>query len=355
MLLSSIKGIKITGISAAVSNKWTALDSFINEENDERTIRKFMKSTGVQGRYDAGERQTTSDFCYAAAKELLKRKAVDPCEIGALVFVTQTADYGIPATACVLQYRLGLPKDCIVFDINLGCSGFTYGVNIVCSLMKANNIDKALLLCGDTSAKNRSKKTVKHTHAANWLFGDSGTATLLEKEDDANIYVSARTDGAGYKAIIAPYGGYRNPEKPKGKIQPSQMDDMAVFEFSTSEVPALINETMAGLGTTPGDYDCLVLHQANMMIMKQIAKKTGFEPEKNLVSIDKFGNTSSSSVPITLVNQYGENEGNKAIRALMCGFGVGLSWSIVDAVIETDAVLPLIHTDEYFEDGFYVD
>ena len=354
MIKSIVDGVKIQGISAAVSSKWTPLIDFITDETSEKMIRKFMRSTGVNGRYDAGVRQTTSDFCYVAARQLLEAKRVRPEEIGILIFVTQTADYGIPATSCVLQYRLGLPKDCIAFDVNLGCSGFTYGMNIVTSLMKSNNVKKALLLCGDTSAKKKSARTIQKTHAATMLFGDSGTATLLEytNDDVESIYMTSRTDGSGFKAIISPYGGYRNPKSPKGKVQPSQMDDMAVFEFSTSEVPLLLQETMDWIKSTPDDYDALVLHQANLLILKQIAKKTGFDLEKTLVSLDVFGNTSSSSIPITLVNNYGEMNENKDIHALMCGFGVGLSWSTVDAHVNTGDILPLIHTDEYFEDGY---
>lgn len=354
MILSKVDGLGITGIAAAVSNNWTSLTKFIKEESDEKMIRKFMKSTGVTGRYDAGERQTTSDFCYAAARELIRTKSINVEEVGALVFVTQTPDYGIPATACVLQHRLGLSKDCICFDVNLGCSGFAYGINIISSLMKTNKIKKALLLCGDTSAKRKTSSTIKNTHAANMLFGDSGTATILEAEEDSCIFITSRTDGSGFRAIISPFKGWRNPYEPKGGAAASSMNDMDVFEFSTSEVPTLINETMDELQTTPDDYDCLVLHQANQLIMKQIAKKTGFTPEKNLVSLDQFGNTSSSSIPITLVKHYGEMKEERKIHALMCGFGVGLSWSTVDAYVNLSDILPLIHTDEYFEDGYYV-
>ncbi|MCR4754941.1 MAG: ketoacyl-ACP synthase III [Lachnospiraceae bacterium] len=352
MIDGIIKGVKISGIAAAVSNKWTSLETFIDEENDEKTVRKFIKMTGVTGRYDAGIRQTTSDFCYVAAKELLQKKDVLRDDIGLLVFVSQTPDYGLPATAFVLQSRLGLSKNCIAFDVNLGCSGFTYGLNIVSSIMKTNSIKKALLLCGDTSAKHRKPDVIKNTHSATMLFGDSGTATLLERCEDQEIYTSSMSDGDGYNVIFEPYGRWRNPIAPKG-IQLSTMDDLGVFQFSTDRVPDLINKTMIKLNTTPDDYDCLVLHQANLLILKQIAKKTGFSMDKTKISIDVFGNTSSSSIPITLVRHYGDEMNTSKIHALMCGYGVGLSWSVVDAYIDVEDVLPLIHTDEYYADGYY--
>lgn len=351
MIVSNFNDIKISAMAAAVSNDWTALSEISDE--DEAVIKKFTKKTGVEGRYNAGVRQTTSDFCYAAAKAILDEKKVNVEEIGVLVFVTQTPDYRIPATACLLQDRLGLKSDCIAFDVNLGCSGFSYGLNIVASILKASNSKKALLLAGDTSAKIKSpKNNNKTTHSASMLFGDSGTATLIELDKTAKpIGMISKTDGSGFKAIIAPFGGWRNPDDPQDK-NASTMDDIAVFNFAISEVPDLLKETMKLTNSTPDNYDCLVLHQANLFIMKNVAKRTGFGMDKTLVSIDKFGNTSSSSLPITLVNEYGNEKENKEIHALMCGFGVGLSWSTVDCYVNTNDILPLVHTDEYFTDGY---
>lgn len=352
MILTSFDDLKISAIAAAVSNNWTAIGDI--SEEDPSVLKKFTKTTGVKGRYNADIKQTTSDFCYVAAKEILREKNVDPRDIGILVFVTQTADYGIPSTACLLQDRLGISKDCMAFDVNLGCSGFSYGLNIVASLMKASNTKKALLLAGDTSAKEHSRRwKSKTTHAASLLFGDSGTATLLELTDTAKpVKMISRTDGNGYKAIIAPYGGWRNPDKPKSEQPGTRMDDVAVFNFALEEVPLILKETMDLSGLTPKDYDCLVLHQANLFMLKQIARRSGFTPAQNLISLDEFGNTSSSSLPITLVKEYGASTENKEIHCIMCGFGVGLSWSTVDCYINTEDILPLIHTDEYFEDGY---
>lgn len=353
-MYTDIKNVKIAGISAAVSGKWDSLLEISDE--DEAIIRKFIKKTGVEGRYSASPRQTTSDFCFAAAEKLLNDKQIDRSQIGVLVFVTQTSDYRIPATACLLQDRLGLDKSCIGFDVNLGCSGFTYGVQIAASLLAASQTKYALLLAGDTSAREYTpKEKSKTSHSASMLFGDSGTATLIEKCADSDIIVSAHTDGSGYKAIIAPYRGWRNPVVPEGINPGSTMDDIAVFNFATSAAPAQINDYMEQMGTTSENYDCLVLHQANMMIMKRIAKKTGFPEEKMLVSMNKFGNTSSASIPITLVDKYGDVNEEKTVNALCCGFGVGLSWATAALEINTKDILPLVHTDEYFKDGYNVD
>lgn len=357
MIKSNITQIKIAGISAAVSTKWTSLAELATTE-ETALVEKFIKKTGVTGRYNAGLHQTTSDFCYAAAKRLLAEKQINLKDIGVLVFVTQSADYKIPATACLLQSRLGLSKDCMAFDVNLGCSGFTYGINIVASLLKTSNAKKALLLAGDTAAKERSHKLkTKVSHSAGMLFGDCGTATLLEISDNCEpIRMISKTDGEGFKAIIAPYGWWRNPDAPTPEqFGTSVMDDIAVFNFAVNEAPALIKDTMALSTFTPNDYDCLVLHQANLFILKQIAKRTGFAMEKTLLSLDKFGNTSSASIPVSLVNKYGFADDRKQLHIMSCGFGVGLSWSTVDFYINTNDILPLIQTDDYFDDGYEIE
>lgn len=135
-MYSELKDMKVIGMAAAVSNTWDSVREFSTE--DEAVINKFIKTTGVEGRYSANPRQCTSDFCFAAAEKILAEKKIPREEIGVLVFVTQTSDYRIPSTACVLQNRLGLSTSCIAFDVNLGCSGFTYGINIVGSLLMSS-------------------------------------------------------------------------------------------------------------------------------------------------------------------------------------------------------------------------
>lgn len=350
-MYSKLKDVSVIGMAAAVSGKWDSVSEMSDES--EAIINKFIKTTGVEGRYSAGSRQCTSDFCYKAAEKLLIEKNIDRNDVGVLVFVTQTSDYIIPATACLLQYRLGLSQNCIAFDVNLGCSGFTYGMLLLSSLLMCSQSKYGLLLAGDTSARERSlKEKTKFGHSAELLFGDSGTATLVEKKPTNEILTLSNTDGGGYKAIIRPYGGYRNPDQPENEIPGTRMDEIAVFNFATSEASEQINDFMKATGTTPEDYDCLVLHQANLMIMRRIGKKTNFPMEKVLISLDKFGNTSSASIPITLVKHYGADQDEHVIKTLCCGFGVGLSWSTIALPIKAKDIYPLIHTDEYFKDGY---
>lgn len=352
LMLNSYHQIRVMGIASAVSNKWQSLEECVETYGAEEgfKLEKFKKSTGVTGRWCAGDYQTTSDFCFAAAEALIQKYEIDRNDIGVLVLVTQGPDYSIPATACVLHKRLGLSKNCIAFDVNQGCSGFVYGLNIASALLQSSNGKYALMLCGDTSAKSfsRGRREKKKTNSSRFLFGDSGTATLLEKKDNEKLEIASCSDGEGYKAIIHAGNSWRHP----WLKMPGTMDDIAVFNFATSEVPEMLNQYMIRKGSSADDYDRLVLHQANLFIMKQIAKKTGFPLDKLALSLDTFANTSSASIPNTLVKEYGGQIDVNPKRFLCCGFGVGLSWAAVELNIAPKDILPLVHTDEYFEDGY---
>jgi len=351
MVINRYSQIKIAGMASAVSSHWQSIEDAVQcyGMEEEFNINKFKKNTGVRGRYLAGDYQTTSDFCYAAAEELLKRFEVDKKEIGVLIFVSQMPDYDNPATACVLHKRLGLAQNCAAFDINQGCSGFVYGLNTAAALLQSSDCRYALMLCGDTSAKNkfRGQKVIKGSHSTLLLFGDSGTATLLEKKEDEKLLFTSCTDGEGFDAIMMTEGSWRHP----WSCRPRFIDDVRVFNFSISKAPEMLKAYMKLMNSTPQDYDKLVLHQANILIMQTVAKRAGFPLDKMLTSIEVFANTSSASIPNTLVKEYGEDETIDSLRFLCCGFGVGLSWAAVELSLSPSQILPLIHTDEWFDDG----
>ncbi len=353
MIKSSFNGIKISGICAAVPDNYVSLEECAESKikSGEFNLAKYVKSTGVTGKYICKENQTPSDLCVAAAERLIAEKGIDRNEIGVLVYVTQSPDYNRPATACVMQHRLGLSTACVAFDVNLGCSGFCYGVNVVASLLNSSNSKNALLLCGDLSAQTVDRE-YKDVDVCN-LFGDSGCAVLVEKTDSDNdtLSVYSATDGSGYKCIIS-YGEYARHPEMSGDIF---MDGIEVFNFAVDRAPEMLKAYMADMGTTPDDYDKLVLHQANIYIMKQVTKRCGFPPEKMAVSIDKFANTSSVSIPLTIANDYGEDNSDSEKRLLTCGFGIGLSWGVVEFSIAPKDVLPVIYTNEWFDDGITED
>jgi 3-oxoacyl-[acyl-carrier-protein] synthase-3 len=352
-----INGIKITGISSAVPSQVIEVDSFepiFGEEN----VQKFKAMTGVKTFRKAMEYQTASDLGYAAAKNLLIEKDIKRDKVGALLFSSHSPDYRRPATACVLHKRLGLSKECMAFDIALGCSAFVYGFQSICSLMLNSNIDQALLIIAETQSKNVHQKD----RSVAMLFGDAGSAVLIEKVQGSNpIQGMLRTDGNGYKLMIIPAGGFRNMHAPtEPMIWPDGnertlynivMNGTDVFNFTISEVPRIIKDFFVFTHTTVIDYDCFALHQANAFILKQISRKLKISMEKIPVSLDRYGNTSAAAIPLTLCDKYGKSD-NGSVRTLMCGFGIGLSWGVVAADIELDAVYPIFETDEAFSEGF---
>lgn len=353
MLVSKYDRVQIVGVASAVSSHWQSLEDAVKNSGteDELNVEKFIKSTGVKGRYLAGDYQTTSDFCYAAAESLLRHFEVDRNSIGILVFVSQMPDYAQPATGCVLHKRLGLSHGCMAFDVNQGCSGFVYGLNVASALLQNSDCQYALMLCGDTSAKNkyRGRRDDRDSHSTKFLFGDSGTATLLKRGGGGNgsLLFTSCTDGEGFDAIMMTEYSWRHP----WSCRPRTLDDIRVFNFSVSRAPEMLKAYMELMNRTPQDYDKLVLHQANALIMKTVAKRAGFSPDRVLSSIDVFANTSSASIPNTLVKEYGEKVSAERLRFLCCGFGVGLSWAAVELLLSPDQILPLVHTDEWFDDG----
>lgn len=357
MAFFKFKNIKISCVASAVPTQVVTGEDFY-ERFGEEAVKKFQESTGVKQFRKTKEHQTASDLCYAAAENIIKTKGVNRDEIGGLVFIAHSTDYRRPATACVLHKRLGLGKDCVSFDVSLGCSAFVYGLNVICSMMQNSDIDKALLLCGESLTKmtNPQDKSVA------MLFGDGGGAILLEKtEEETEIAGILKTDGTGYKAIIAPAGGFRNlnattedfvwPDGNTRTLYNTTMQGEDVFAFTISAVPRTIKEFFENTGTTVEDYDCLAFHQANKFISQMLCKKLKTSPDKMPLCLDRYGNPSAPAIPMVMSDAYGENNEDKLLNFLMCGFGVGLSWGVCSAMVNVKDILPIIETDEIFEEG----
>lgn len=357
MPLFQFNNIKITGVACAVPPTRVRVADFA-ETFGEEYCQKFTESTGIHEFRKTREHQTASDLCFEAAENVLSHKQTEREQIGALVFVAHSTDYRRPATACVLHHRLRLSKDCAAFDISLGCSAFVYGLQAVCSMMANSNIDKALLLVGETL----TKMTHPRDKSVAMLFGDGGSAVLLEKTDEtSSIKGMLKTDGTGYRAIIAPAGGFRNLNAtceefvwPDGNVRTlyntiMQGDD--VFSFTISDVPRTIKQFLTETETTIDDYDCLAFHQANQFIQKMLVKKLKTAPEKMPLCLDRYGNPSVPAIPMVMCDRYGNDQTKCDLRFLMCGFGVGLSWGVCSAVVNTNDILPIIETDEIFEEG----
>ncbi len=357
MALFTFNNLKISGVAAAVPTIVIQVDSFADKFG-ENYVEKFKESTGIHQFHQTAEHQTASDLCCVAAERIFGEKNIERESIGALVFVAHSTDYRRPATACVLHKRLKLSKDCVAFDISLGCSAFVYGLQTICSLMQSSNIERALLLVGETLTKmtNPGDKSVA------MLFGDGGSAVLVEKtENNSSIQGILKSDGTGYKAIIAPGGGYRNMNAPHddfvwpdGNVRSlynTIMQGEDVFSFTITDVPKTIKEFLKTTETTVEDYDCFAFHQANKFISQMLCKKLKINPDKMPLCLDRYGNPSAPAIPLVMCDTYGQSQEDHNVRFLMCGFGVGLSWGVCSATINVKDIMPIIETDEIFEEG----
>lgn len=338
MAFLEFKNVRIAGMSAGVPKNVASNLHPSDEDNisSDYTPEDYVATVGVKERR-VSKTLCTSDLCYGAAEKLITDLNWNKDEIEALIFVSQTADYVLPATACILQDRLGLSKECYASDCALGCSGWVYGLSQVVSLVSNGDIKKALLLCGD--AKQRILGGGRDP-----LFGCAGTATAVEYcKGEEGFKFHFGTDGSGFDAIITPDGGSRNPicessfemEEIDGKSYNrlmTRMRGMDVFGFGISIAPRTVKKLAEHYGFDYLDLDYFVFHQANMKMNNMIVKKLKLPKEKVPSCMYEFGNTSSASIPLTIVTQL-KNKLEPNTKFLCCGFGVGLSWGTV--VFET--------------------
>lgn len=337
MALLKVDNISIAGISACVPK--TVLEN--KEEKvfrDEEAARNFIDATGVERRRKAPDGVCTSDLCLKAAEELIDCLGWEKGEIECLIFVSQSADYILPATSPILQDRLGLGRGCFTLDISFGCSGWVYALSVISSLMSSGQIKKGLLLAGDTALQRCSPKD-QSTYP---LFGDAGTVTAVEfKEDAPALYFEFNSDGSGADVIIVRDGGSRNPVTPESFVMHQagegivrnnlqvELDGMSVFSFGISKAPKSVKAVLEFCGKDKDEVDYYIFHQANMMMNEKIRAKLSLPAEKVPYSLRDFGNTSSATIPLTMVTEMRDALTGGALSHIGCGFGVGLSWASV--------------------------
>ena len=335
MAFIQYEGVGITAMSAAVpkrvikNREYTDVFS-AQEAND------IVDKTGIEERRFADDETCSSDLCLAAAEKLIADNNINKEEIDLLVFISQTPDYRMPATSVTLQHRLGLPHSTIAFDISLGCSAFMYGLSVVYGMMEHSNLRKALILDGET----RSKVYSPRDRRSAFLFGDGGVAALVERNPKfGKSTFSLNSDGSRADLIMIPAGGYRKMSSAEtvtervvdefGNMRSEEQGYMRggdVFNFVIREIPRDIKNTLAFAEKEIGSFDYVVFHQANNFINSYIAKKMKLDTAKIPSTIGKFGNTSSVSVPITIVSELKDKlSGRKEL--LLSAFGVGMTWA----------------------------
>ena len=326
MAFLDFNNVRIAGFAAGVPKYVAVNESVASKDYD---AADFIATTGVRERRIGNF--TTSDLCFEATERLLSDLQWDKAEIGALVFVSQTADYILPATACVLQNRLGLSKECYALDIALGCSGWVYGLSVVAGLLSETGITKALLLAGD--AKKRAKSDPDP------LFGHAGTVTAIEYNKGASGFkFHVGTDGSGYDAIITPDGGSRN-QFTEDSLKLVQCEDgimrhrlqtlmkgMDVFAFGISVVPKTVKKLLEKHQVDINSIDYFLFHQANKMIVDRIVKKLKLPVDKVPYNLEEFGNLGGASIPSLMVTRLREQLMSKQTTLLMSSFGLGLTW-----------------------------
>ena len=335
MAFLKFKGIGITAMAGAVPKK-VIKNLEYTDFFPEDQVKEVVEKVGIYERRFADEQTCSSDLCFAAAQKLIIDNNIDRDEIDLLVFISQTADYRMPATSITLQHRLGLKQSCIAFDVNLGCSAFIYGMSVVYSMMQTGNIRKALILDGET----RSKVHGPRDRRSAFIFGDGGVAALVERDEKfGETTLSLNSDGSRADLIMIKAGGYRHMSTPEtlkervvdeyGNMRSEEQGYMKggdVFNFVIREIPRDIKKTMAEAGVTVEDIDYFSFHQANNFINSYIAKKMKLDLEKIPHTIEKYGNTSSVSVPLTIVSELKDKlEGKKTL--MMSAFGVGRTWA----------------------------
>ena len=310
---------------------------------DAESIEKLVKSTGIVERRIAEADVTSSDLCVKAAQKLMEDKNIDPESIDLLLFTTLTPDFVSPPTTPIIQKKLGLANTTACIDLSFACSGFVYALGTAYAFAQTNGIDRVLVLVGETMSKITSDRD-----KVNWpLYGDAGTACLVEKGDFGESIFELTADGIGQDFVKVPYGGFRNPlkaenlemkEREDGNFRRDTditMDGMETFNHAITTIPRQIKALMKDAEITVDDIDYLVSHQANKMMIDFIAKKMKVPAEKVPFCIQKYGNTSCASIPITIVSELcGKLDGTN--RILFSAIGAG--WSFGTAYIKAKNV-----------------
>lgn len=334
---NSKRKAKITAICSYLPEKVLTNEDLVNEFED-WSIDKIYDKTGIKERHIADDNECASDLGVVAAKRLFNEGLCKPEEIDFLLFCTQSPDYFLPTTACLIQDRLGLPKSCGAFDFNLGCSGFVYGLSLAKGFIESNLANKILLITAETYSKYIHPKD----KSVRTIFGDGAAATLIEAVESNNEFIGPfvfGTDGSGAENLIVPTGGLRQKRDSNSCIEYTDksgnvrskdnlyMNGVEIYNFTLGTVPSVFNSLLKKSGYSIDEIDYFVFHQANKFMLEALRKKLGILPERFYNNIENIGNTVSSTIPIALEELIKENKLKEGNKVMLIGFGVGYSWA----------------------------
>lgn len=300
------------------------------------TAEKIFNKTGIRERRIAAADECASDLAVKAAAALFQSGACAPSELDYLLYCTQSPDYFLPSTACLLQHRLGLPQSIAALDINMGCSGYIYGLGVAKGLIESGQAKNILFLTADTYSRfiNPLDKSVRT------LFGDAASATLISATEGEDAVIGPfdyGTDGSGEPNLLVPTGGMRRARDPLAKLVEDDsgnsrtendlyMNGGEIFQFTLKIVPLTVNKLLNKANLALEEIDLFIFHQANKFILSHLQKKLGVDPERFWVAMEDVGNTVSSSIPIALKRALEAGKVKPGCTLMFVGFGVGYSW-----------------------------
>ncbi len=350
-----LRGFKITGIATALPASVSELRT-LDEVYGQEEVERIIASTGIERVRTVPPGVCASDLCQAAAEKLLDELAPDRSTVDGVLFLSQTPDWPLPSTACALQDRLGLNRETVAMDIMYGCSAYIYGLFQAGLLVQSGVCQKVLVCAGDAISRlvNPRDKAVR------MVFGDAGSATLIEKDECNPAWpFILRTDGGGGRHLIVPAGGGRQPcsretaqetEKESGNWRAPEniyMNGMEILNFSLREVPPIVRETAEMQGWTDGELDqgAVILHQANRFMVDYLRRKMRLGIDTVPIAVAETGNTGPASIPLTLsLSKDRLRQQQRLAKTLMCGFGAGLSWGATAGDLSATMIFPPVET-----------
>lgn len=342
MAVVKTKGARIAGVCTCLPTKQfdnlSDSSTFTKEE-----IRKVTGMAGVSSRRVAEDTVCSSDLCVAAAMQVLRRLGWTPDSIDAVIMVTQTPDYFLPSTACVVHHRLKLADHCAAFDVGLGCSGYPYGMWLAAMMIQGGGMRRVLVLHGETPTRfsHDSDRSVS------LLFGDAGSATALEATDAAGSvwHYALHSDGSGYHSMIVESGGFRDRFGADMRKHCVSMNGALIFNFTIKRVPALIEETLRAASVGTHDIDYFIFHQSNQFILKHLCAKQSLPLNKVPIILRNLGNTGGASIPLTMTQGHLMRPADRPLRLMLLGYGVGLSWGSALVDLDASAILDSVELD----------
>lgn len=318
-MIADIDGIHIAAINSALPHKLLTVNEYTNGMVTEKEAKRLAKNTGFEMLRISDERVATSDLCFSAAENIFLQSSVKKQDVDAIVFVSQTSDYLLPATSHVLQNRLELSEEIIALDINQGCSGYVYGLFVSSMLVNSGKCKNVLLCAGDTI----SKLTAETDRATRTIFGDAGTATIISKGNQT-ISFQMNSLGKDYSAIIVENSRFKgNNQVEKNSFL--HLDGMEIMNFTLDVVPQNIKKLLNYIHVDKNEIDLFACHQANQLILLSLADKLGIDKAKLPFVANRIGNTSSASIPLIFTENYYDAKQAGLKKVIACGFGVGLS------------------------------